>query len=389
MDRVRNEMAKQRISWGIWLMAVLVLHIFLNTSVSLSILLLSICLPLIGGIFAAVSAKQITISVSFPEQCAKQETLTGTLSCHGSIRFFPIRIVCTLEICNQMTNERSTCHVESFPDRETTFSLPPQHCGNYLVSIQHAGVCDPWCIFRARLRTEKRGRCLVKPDLFSLNVSLVHDLQTTADSEVYSTERPGFDPGETFGIREYVMGDPIKNIHWKMSLKANKYMVRELSQPMANQVLLLLESSILPAMDPPTAAEADALAEVLFSVSTRLVQLGIPHTIGWRDPSSELYQQRDVWSLESLNTVMQCVLSNTFANCEESVCSAFCRTHMVCIYAHVVVVSAHGVPDVDLLYHGNRITLLQLSDTCSSSGSAQLCLFTAANYAQDLKQIVL
>ena len=47
----------------------------------------------------------------------------------------------------------------------------------------------------------------------------------------YSGARPGDDPGETFDIREYQEGDSIRQIHWKLTGKLDKMMIRQRSFP--------------------------------------------------------------------------------------------------------------------------------------------------------------
>ena len=43
----------------------------------------------------------------------------------------------------------------------------------------------------------------------------------------YSGSRPGDDPGETFDIREYREGDSIRQIHWKLTGKMDRLIIRE------------------------------------------------------------------------------------------------------------------------------------------------------------------
>ena len=57
----------------------------------------------------------------------------------------------------------------------------------------------------------------------------------------YSGARPGDDPGETFDIREYQEGDSIRQIHWKLTGKLDKMMIRQRSFPVDDTVLILAE----------------------------------------------------------------------------------------------------------------------------------------------------
>ncbi len=62
------------------------------------------------------------------------------------------------------------------------------------------------------------------------------------DSDEYSMRKAGYDPSETFAIREYQPGDRIRQIHWKLTEKFDSLMVRDYGLPIQNTVLLLLET---------------------------------------------------------------------------------------------------------------------------------------------------
>ena len=54
--------------------------------------------------------------------------------------------------------------------------------------------------------------------------------------------KKGNGPGEYFGIRPYVDGDPMKLIHWKLTGKTDEYMVKEVEVPMMRMPLIFLET---------------------------------------------------------------------------------------------------------------------------------------------------
>lgn len=58
---------------------------------------------------------------------------------------------------------------------------------------------------------------------------------------LYSQSRPGDDPSEIYGIREYGPGDKIRNIHWKMSAKFDDIMVKEHSLPIEQEDLIYID----------------------------------------------------------------------------------------------------------------------------------------------------
>ena len=95
----------------------------------------------------------------------------------------------------------------------------------------------------------------VQPDTFPQSVTVSANLNSPEDSEVYSQEKPGQDLSETFQIREYRPGDSIRQMHWKLTQKLDRPIVRDPSLPITRSVLLLWERT---AAEPEAPAEADA-----------------------------------------------------------------------------------------------------------------------------------
>lgn len=63
-------------------------------------------------------------------------------------------------------------------------------------------------------------------------------------SDRYSQVKPGSDPSEVFGIKEYAEGDKIRNIHWKLSSKMDKIMVKQLSLPVNDSLSLIIDMDV-------------------------------------------------------------------------------------------------------------------------------------------------
>ena len=71
--------------------------------------------------------------------------------------------------------------------------------------------------------------------------NLIPNPDSQEDSDSYSQERPGADLTETFQIREYVPGDSMRQIHWKLSGKFDRLIVRDPALPITRNVLVFWE----------------------------------------------------------------------------------------------------------------------------------------------------
>ena len=145
------------------------------------------------------------------------------------------------------------------------------------MEVTEVAVYDLFGLARRQKRVAARAEVTVLPALFQPEIVLRDSAAALPDSEVYASDRPGSDPGETFAIREYVPGDALRKIHWKLSEKTDRLMVREFGLPVVNEVLLLLETA-----GSADAVAANAVTEVFASVSRALLSQGCAHQVGWQ-----------------------------------------------------------------------------------------------------------
>ena len=225
----------------------------------------------------------------------------------------------------------------------------------------------------------------VLPTLFSPEVRLGHSDMTMPDSDVYSAARPGNDPGETFAIREYVPGDAIGRIHWKLSEKTGKTMVREFGQPVVNQVLILLETA-----GAGTPSETDGITEVFASVCLSMIKAGVAYRAGWREPETDDLQ---MWSLngeEDFAAMLEALLELP-PKADGSVARRFTQELGHCGYAHVILVGGQIPEGAENLYNGNRVSLLLTAESGAGEGlqpdGTYVRLFDSKDYPSQLSRL--
>ena len=118
---------------------------------------------------------------------------------------------------------------------EVTWPIETSRRGEYLVgpTILEAG--DPWGFRRRILAEREQTTVLVVPRVLPVREVLgfaeaVEDLHgETAGSDVFES------------LREYVVGDPMKTIHWRSSARAGKLMVKRLVDTTIPWLLVVLD----------------------------------------------------------------------------------------------------------------------------------------------------
>ena len=114
--------------------------------------------------------------------------------------------------------------------------LDTRHCGSYTARAEKCRVCDYLGLFCFPVLRKESRTILVRPR--PLPVSLPED----AIRLVTPLWRPKFGGGfaENHELRLYRPGDHLNQVHWKLTAKTGKLMLREPMEPVRGRILLSL-----------------------------------------------------------------------------------------------------------------------------------------------------
>lgn len=116
-------------------------------------------------------------------------------------------------------------------------ALPTEHCGTILVDFQKAKIYDYLGLFRLPLKTPGQWVLSVRPNPVSM------ESLPEAYLDLGWKPKPGGGFSENHELRLYRPGDNVQQIHWKLSGKTGKLILREPMEPARRQVLVRLELS--------------------------------------------------------------------------------------------------------------------------------------------------
>ena len=152
------------------------------------------------------------------------------------------RVCCRVTTENLLNGERCTQKIMlwALPKREQRAALRigSEYCGRIRVSVEKVTLYDCFGLIGIRCQCGAKAHVTVQPDTFPIRVELLPTPDSPEDSDSYSQERPGEDLTETFQIREYVPGDSMRQIHWKLSGKFDRLIVRDPALPITRNVLV-------------------------------------------------------------------------------------------------------------------------------------------------------
>ena len=236
--------------------------------------------------------------------------------------------------------------------------LRSPRCGKLSLQIDRLEITDPLGLFRKKTRLHAQASALILPEPFDIAIAMrAHDLPLP-DSDEYSPDRPGNDPSELFGIRDYREGDALKRIHWKLSEKYDRTVVRELSLPVSHAVLLLLDNCPQTEIAPDDACSA---CEALISCSLSLADAGVYHRIAWINRETGIMEMRSIASTDDLYGEQGALLSARMARDDVGLIPRLLEQSPV-EYSHLLIFAAARTQGVSAL-EGRATILMPNADS--------------------------
>lgn len=354
-------MAKNRIIFTLWLLLWLAAWARGMGNMAACILIGTVACAVMEIVIAFALRKKLTVELSAGISCRKGEELLVTVTVRNSGVFSCLRVQAVV-CCRDLLTGEETRATPRFPvsgksEAQAVCDFRPRRCGKLTLTLSELRVFDLFGLVGAKKTVDLSAPSLVLPDIWPVELSVSERQSPDMDSDEYSMYHPGGDPSETFALREYLSGDRIKNIHWKLSEKTDHLMVRQLGLPVNNSILLVLDNS---ADTAPSAAEREALGEAVVSVSAALCEAGLPHQAAWLDRETMEPQLCAIGSMEELTQALSGLLSAETEPDEQTVTQRLAETQGL-DYAHAAVLSLRSEPEDLTTASGTPVTHVAVS----------------------------
>ncbi len=225
--------------------------------------------------------KKLSAGITLPLSAAKGRPAEGCITLRNE--GFPAsgKVSVILSVTNVLTGENTKqLLLLSAPSRgssSTHFILSSVHCGTIECVAEDMVLYDWFGLFRQRVFLQASGSLLILPDTFPVDIQESAFLTEAYSPEEQDSIRGTEDPAEIRSLREYRAGDPVRQIHWKLSAKRGVPVLKEISRPVSRTLLLFWDK--VHGADPRA---TDALAEAVCSLALSLARRQIPFAFGWR-----------------------------------------------------------------------------------------------------------
>ena len=159
---------------------------------------------------------------------------------------------------------------------KTELAVKSEFCGMIEVQVNACRIYEPFCLFGWTRRRLGSYQQIVLPKLTELNIEWTGQSQYfIADAKEYDNTKPGDDPSEILRFRDYLPGDRMSQVNWKLSARKHTLLVKERSLPLDCVIDLLVDTRYT------SLKQADALLQTLYSFSWAFIEQKIRHCISW------------------------------------------------------------------------------------------------------------
>ena len=308
-------MLKNRLCYVLLLLCTSVFFICYNGYLSLYVFALSLLFPVLAFFFSLPGMLGARVTLGYEDRDAgavrgarKGEAVPLRIRVWNATPCISGRIRARLTVENTLTGQREEEHftfTASSHPQVLKHQLSSPTCGQVVCRLDKLWVSDYLGIFSLPLGRRRRQEAAVFfwPSVTGVDLAVQEGNMPDAQGERYSQRKPGDDPTELFALREYREGDRLSRIHWKLSQKMGKPLVKELGLPIADHLFFLLDLN-------GTGVEADTLLDAFATLSHFLAERETAHRVGYWDTRGNRLRCLEISQPEDLLPVWREILSS-------------------------------------------------------------------------------
>ena len=384
---------RSRVLCAVCALAALTLYLFTRTTAAMFFLCASIIFPAAALPLAATCSGKVSISLNLPTVIEKGKPTHGSLLIENHSLIPAAEVAITLHVRNTLTGREDNILItRAVPPRgqsEVKFILESACCGQHLISCDEFRVFDFLGLHGIRVRAAIMEKRVVPPETFSMQATLSGGESPLGSSEIFSMSRIGHDQSEPFQIRDYAEGDSLRQIHWKLSQKLDRYIVTDPSLELEHALLVFWDSASFSQGISPHIP--DALAESLVSLCLALAEDEIPHSVAWKSGDTGDIVLKDVGTLDDVYDVMSGILCTNTGDSETTLLPELLRELGGRVYPKIAYFTHRISEHLDEQNQAGQITVFLCADDAGDAFSGELdCrVFSPANYRSILQNVTI
>lgn len=252
---------------------------FLGSYFNLIFLAALIVLPVISFIAGKFLVPAVTADISGASLVENRcDEFLFHITLKNSSAFFTNNSILYVTISNPLFKEETThtVNLPITPFGSTSISYPvtSSHCGIVTITLSELYIYDFLNIFSFRKQLNLTREIPVFPNYNMIDQDFSMDF-SQGYNNLDESQTKGNDTSEVSDIREYIPGDKLQNIHWKLSAKKDILMVKEHISLTSSQLLFYIELASL------EGNLLDLILDYAYGIGFFLCNNNIPFTYLW------------------------------------------------------------------------------------------------------------
>lgn len=385
-------MFKSRLQMILILLTLLIIYIFSDMYFAYFVLLIMVITVIVATLIPLISKNKLRLHIrSLWSTYKSQEGKVFLRICHSGI--FPItKLQCTLLFTNTLTNDTTKEEIVVAVNGKDTVELPihfmSNQVGRIVVEIKDVRLYDYFQLFSVPVSAHSTTSIFVLPT--SLTTRFVEQPVNRELGEHFAHHHhhdlKGIDGIEVIGLKEYAAGENVKKIHWKLTSKVDRPIIKELSDSQENKpsIFIFYEN-----VSGKHAQEISARIEAFLSLSKSFIENHYPHTIGWFDEKNEQMILKEIHSNEQLTSLQRVILSMTHCQSVPKLLKERLVFQMN-RYSRIFYIASADGNVVQTKLNENHLTVLTcVTKKQKSRSNNQRIYFTPETLEKDLSQLVI
>ena len=282
--------------YALLLLALLALNLYLNDAHALLLLAAAVALPLLSVLLCRRTKDTVSMTLEAQEREVEDETphFKGVLRNSSAFPAAVVRGVLSVQnaLTGTVVEQALRASVAGKGKKTVRFLVEEPEVGKLFATVTDLTVQDLFGLVSYPVRQVAPAELLILPPEVPAEVQLLEALETSGESVRFSEHEKGHDVSELFDVRDYVPGDDVRAIHWNLTAKQDKPILREFSQALNYSVILLVELA---------ASSADALQACVTyasAISKGLLEAGVLHTLVWYDAGCDTFEESNITNEE-------------------------------------------------------------------------------------------
>ena len=290
-------MARNRILYGLFLLAAVVFHSFYTGWFSFFLLLFSVLLPVFSLLVSLPAMLRAGYVPQLPLRCFCGQDAQFTLQPSSASRL-PVSC-CRLHllVCDAVGGTQQAEWLTLAGTLRFSLRVDTRHAGQQTFRVDRARVYDALGLIGLPLQLPDACSIAVEPE--PLEPAELPNLSQFQYRSYHPKPGGGF--SEIHDLREYRPGDSLHEIHWKLSAKTDKLIVREAEEPDRGLIVLSFDFS-------GSRTQLDSTLRQLLWLSGWLTDREVVHQIDWLDPDTLEPQTKQIRTPQDLQELLQALL---------------------------------------------------------------------------------